>query len=90
MRKAPEDFEGSELELVYIAKKLKDALRLEALLTGRGIDYVVEPDHYVGGILFRTERIGAFFYVEPEAGEAAKAVLIENGMRPAQRALPES
>ena len=82
MRKTPDDFGERELDLVYIAKKLKDALRLESLLTERGIDYLVEPDHYVGGLLFRTERIGAFFYVDAGVNEAAKAVLLENGMTP--------
>lgn len=80
MRKTLDDFEDRDLELVYIAKKLKEALRLEDLLSKSGIDFVVEPDHYVGGILFRSERIGAFFYVLPEAKEAVKAVLLENRM----------
>lgn len=82
MRKTLEDFDGVELDLIYIAKKLKDALRLEDILTERGIDYVVEPDHYVGGILFRSERIGAFFYVDPQNTAPAVGILVENGMRP--------
>ncbi len=41
-------FEGQELALVYVAKKLKDALRLEEVLTGAGFDYLVETDTYKG------------------------------------------
>lgn len=52
-----------ELVLVYIAKKLKEALAIEELFKQSGLDYVVEPDTYSGGIIFRTERTGAFFYV---------------------------
>lgn len=61
--------------LVYIAKKLKDALRLEDVLTGAGVDYAVEVDTYTGGIIFRGERTGAFFYVEePDQEKAVSAM----------------
>ena len=38
-------------------------MRVEDLLTSAGLDYVVEPDEYVVGTIFRRRRIGAFFYV---------------------------
>lgn len=75
-------FGDRPVELVFIAKKLQEALRFEALLTELGFDYAVETDRYVGGILFRTERIGAFFYVEADSREAAAAMAVENGFRP--------
>jgi hypothetical protein len=72
-------FEGKDPILIYIAKKLKEALRLEAALTEAGIDYGVEADEYRGGVLFRSARIGAFFYVLPEAvGMAHEAMLRVN------------
>jgi hypothetical protein len=74
-------FEGCEPELIYIAKKLADATRLEADLSEAGIDYGVEPDEYQGGVIFRRTRIGAFFYVRPESAEAAMAVLREKRYR---------
>lgn len=74
-------FEDRNPDLLYIAKKLNEALRLEDLLTGAGIDYAVETDQYVGGVLFRTARVGAFFYVLPEALEAAQRLLREHGFR---------
>ena len=75
-------FPEGQAELVYIAKRLKDALRLEAVLTAAGVDYGVEADHYRGGIIFQTERVGAFFYVLPDALEAARQVLREHGYHP--------
>jgi hypothetical protein len=81
MRRDAEFFGESEMDLVYIAKKLQEALRLEALFTEAGLDYAVEPDKYSGGVIFRSERVGAFFYVLPEAAEQARVVMRENGFR---------
>ena len=75
MRQNPEFFGDIDLPLLYIAKKLKEALKLEETLTAAGIDYAVEPDTYRGGIIFATERVGAFFYVAPEALDEARQVL---------------
>jgi hypothetical protein len=78
----PDFFEDRELSLIYVAKKLKEALALERLLTEAGFDYLVEPDRYTGGIIFRSERVGAFFYVEPEHEAAARETLRSGGYRP--------
>jgi hypothetical protein len=75
-------FEGKEPILIYIAKRLTDAIRLEGLLGEAGIDFGVEADEYRGGIIFRTARMGAFFYVLPEMVEAAHQVLEGNGLKP--------
>jgi hypothetical protein len=82
MRQEPEQFGDQELDLVYVAKRLKEALRLEQLLTDAGLDYLVEPDRYSGGVIFRTERVGAFFYVPPESAEAAREVIAKEGLEP--------
>lgn len=82
MRREPEFFEDRELVLVYIAKKLKDALALEAILTEGAIDYAIETDHYTGGVIFRSQRVGAFFYVRPEAEETTRRVMTEHGYKP--------
>ena len=81
MRREADFFEDREMDLIYIAKKLKEALRLESALTESGVDYVVEPDKYSGGVIFRSERIGAFFYVLPEALEQAREVMQRHGFR---------
>lgn len=77
-------FEGREPVLIYIAKKLKDALRLEDVLAAGGVDYGVEADEYRAGVIFRSVRAGAFFYVLPEGVAAAHEVMRQNGYVPFQ------
>jgi len=84
MRQEPAFFDGHEPVLVYIAKHLKDALRLESIFSTAGVDYGVEADEYQGGIIFRRMRTGAFFYVLPGAADTARRVMREKGYRPAE------
>ncbi len=81
MRREPEFFEDREMDLIFVARRLKEALRLEEALTQSGVDYAVEPDKYHGGVIFRTERVGAFFYVLPEAVESAQEVMRQHGFK---------
>jgi hypothetical protein len=81
LRREADFFADRELDLVYIAKKLQEALRLESAFTESGVDYAVETDRYSGGVIFRSERVGAFFYVLPEAAEHARLVMREHGFR---------
>jgi hypothetical protein len=81
MRREADFFGDREMDLVYIAKKLKEALRLESAFTEAGVDYAVEPDKYSGGVIFRSERVGAFFYVLPEAAEQARSIMQQNGFQ---------
>jgi hypothetical protein len=82
MQQDAEFFTSTELTLIYIAKRLKEALDLEEKLTAAGFDYLVEPDTYKGGIIFASERIGAFFYVRPEEADQARDVLRANRYKP--------
>jgi hypothetical protein len=82
MKQEPSFFEGKEPVLIYIAKKLRDALRLESVFTAAGVDYGVEADEYHGGVIFRGVRVGAFFYVLPNALAAAREVMLRNGYKP--------
>jgi hypothetical protein len=75
-------FDGKEPVLIYIAKRLRDALRLEGIFTQAGMDYGVEADEYRGGVVFRTTRTGAFFYVLPEMVESAHEIMRRNGYKP--------
>ena len=81
MRREADFFQDREMDLVYIAKKLQEALRLESAFTEAGVDYAVETDKYSGGVIFRSERVGAFFYVLPEAADQARAIMHEHGFR---------
>ena len=75
-------FEGKDPVLIYIAKKLKDALRLEEIFTATSVDYGVEADEYRGGVIFRSVRAGAFFYVLPEQVGPAHEIMRRNGYTP--------
>jgi hypothetical protein len=81
MRREADFFGDREMDLVYIAKKLREALRLESAFTELGVDYAVETDVYSGGVIFRSERVGAFFYVLPEAADQARVVMQQHGFR---------
>lgn len=82
MRQEAAFFGDAELSLLYIAKKLREALALEKVLDAAGFDYLVEPDTYRGGVIFASERVGAFFYVRPEREEEARAVIRGAGYAP--------
>jgi hypothetical protein len=75
-------FDGHDPSLVYIAKKLKDALHLESVFTSAGLDYGVEADEYRGGVIFSSVRVGAFFYVRPDSVGAAHEIMRRNGFKP--------
>jgi hypothetical protein len=81
MRREETFFDGQELILLYIAKRLSEAKAVEELLTGQGIDYLVEADLYMGGFLFRRALHGAFFYVTEADDARARRLLSEHGYR---------
>jgi hypothetical protein len=82
MKRESDWFGEQDLDLVYIAKRLREALAVERILTGADIDYAIETDTYHGGIIFRGERVGAFFYVQPDAAAGVRELLKKNGLRP--------
>ncbi len=86
MRRDPDFFGDRELVLVYMARRLKHALALEKVLDGAGLDYAVETDSYLGGLLFPTARTGAFFYVLPESESAARQLIVGHGFKPYDKA----
>lgn len=82
MKREADFFDDHDPCLVYIAKRLSHATRIEKLFDEAGVDYGVEADTYLGGVIFRSERVGAFFYVRTEAEERARKVLSEQGFKP--------
>jgi hypothetical protein len=90
MRREPDAYGDRELNLVYVARKLRDATRLERVLTEAGLDYLVEADRYWVGTLFRRERVGAFFYVAPESESATRDAIRGAGFKPFDPADAES
>lgn len=82
MRRNAEFFGEIELDLIYMARRLRDALKLEDLLTEAGLDYVVETGTYTAGLLMRRDLTGAFFYVAPADVSAARELLVRNKYKP--------
>ena len=82
MKQEASFFEGHDPALIYIAKKLKDAVALEQIFTAARVDYGVEADEYRGGVIFRGLRVGAFFYVRPQAVEVAHEIMRRHGYTP--------
>lgn len=83
MKQEPAYFDGVEPDLIFVAKRLRDAIALETLFNDSGVDYGVEADEYTGGVVFKSSRVGAFFYVRPEFRDSAVNVLLANGYVPA-------
>jgi hypothetical protein len=82
MRREPEFFGDIDLDLVYMAKRLRDALKIEQLFTEAGLDYIVETGTYNSGFLIRRDLTGAFFYVNPGELERARELLVTNRYKP--------
>jgi hypothetical protein len=84
MRRDAEFFGDAELDLVYMARRLPDALKLEDILTAHGVDYLVETGTYTGGLLIRRDLTGAFFYVAPGDLATVRDLLLRNKYKPYQ------
>jgi hypothetical protein len=46
------------------------------------VDYLIETDKYRGGVIFVSERVGAFFYVDAAALESARDLMSNYGIAP--------
>ena len=71
MRREAEFFGEQELVLIYMARRLKHALAVEKIFTEGGLDYFLETGPYLSGLLFRTTKVGVFFY--STAGDQERA-----------------
>jgi hypothetical protein len=81
MRRESEFFEDQELVLIYMARRLKHALAVEKIFTESGVDYLLETGPYLSGLLFRTSKVGAFFYTTAEEQARARSLLTSNGFK---------
>ena len=82
MRREPDFFGDQDLVLIYVARRLKEALAVERVLDRSALDYTVVPTPYTSGFLLRTERVGAFFYVTLATEQSARALVQEHGFKP--------
>jgi hypothetical protein len=61
-----------------MARRLKHALAVEKIFTEGGMDYFLETGPYLSGLLFRTTKVGVFFYSTSDDEARARAMLIEH------------
>jgi hypothetical protein len=82
MRREADFFGDDELELVQLAKRLRDAKHAESVLDEAGIDYFVEAAPYRAYLLLviPVHRAGAWFYVRPELADVAREALKVGGL----------
>jgi hypothetical protein len=81
MAKVSLDYFGErDIERVFIAKSLKVALRVEKLLTDRGMDYAVIIEKFMQRrIFFSSEYDGAALYVLADQAPFCRKLLMDNG-----------
>jgi len=60
---------------------LKDALAVEQIFDVSGLDYALETGPYQSGLLFRSSKVGVYFYVRPQDAEQALTALSQHGRR---------
>lgn len=82
MRCELEFFDGAELHLLYMARRLREALAVEMLLSQAEVEYFVEPGPYQGGLIFTRELTGAYFYVRPSDIPRAREILLRGNYKP--------
>ena len=82
MRCELEFFNGAELHLLYMARRLREALAVEMLLSQAEVEYFVEPGPYRGGLLFPRELTGAYFYVVPADIPRSREILTRAKYKP--------
>lgn len=82
MKRTLDEFGESELELVMVSTKLKQAIAVEELLDKEGLDYGVEVDQFRGGLLGLSNRTGVFFYAVTTEAEKFRDLLKKNGYKP--------
>jgi hypothetical protein len=66
-------------ERIYIAHTLRLAKQAEEWLTAAGVDYTVEVEAIGRTLLFRSERMGAVFYVNAGQAEYCRQQLTAAG-----------
>jgi len=75
----------AEGTLVFIAANVREARRVEDLLTARGVDYCLSFETYLRAGLFAflgsAEQTGVGFTVATERAESTRGLLRENGLR---------
>ena len=76
-----EEFEDRQSELIFIAQRVREAERVEALLTADGIDYVLAIEPFLhGGIFGALTLNGLGFYVLSGQAQYCRDLLGRHGL----------
>jgi hypothetical protein len=78
-RVEPEALSHHELTKIFLTPSLREALRVEEVLTAAGVDYVVRVEP-CGRSLFGSPRNGAVFFVSAGQAEYCRTRLTDAGM----------
>jgi len=81
MRRESEFFDDQELVLVYMARRLKHSLAVEQILDENQVDYFLETGPYQSGLLFRTTKVGVYFYTTSAEAPRVRALLSSRGYK---------
>ncbi len=78
-----EAFAGKDAARIYIAGRVREALRVEQVLSALAVDYVVEIEPYQTRLLglLPVEYRGATFYVLAGCAESCRRALVDAGLR---------
>lgn len=81
MRRDAEAFGDEPLELVQLARRLKEARNVEQLLDDEGVDYLLEAAPYAARLLFviPVTRVGVYFYVREAEAAGVRELLAKAG-----------
>lgn len=73
----PAGFDGKAITLIYVAGRIGEAQKVEAVLTEHGVDYAVDAEpferHVLGLFPVQDEGVG-FYVVTPDAESSRQAL----------------
>lgn len=74
-------FSNPEIIRIYIAKNVKEAEKIEKLLTDNDIDYAISLEPFLPPSLLQSERMGAAFYVQSAQETLCRQLITDGGLR---------
>ena len=75
-----ENFSDRNITRIYIAKNIKEAQRIENLLTEKNIDYALSLEPFLPPSLLQSERMGAAFYVASTQSDICRQFISDRGL----------
>jgi len=77
-----EEFSAKEISRIFVAGSIREAERVEALLTENAISYAVQIEEFLNSGLFTNSvREGMVFYVLSGQRVFCKQLLLTNGLK---------